>query len=317
MADQDEQRSQIWVLEPTWQNFSSMYREAICAQEASTGMEISHHRMAALYFGIATLECFLNREMTRHKLHLGKEHDEIHDLLSRPYFKEKIKTWPKEITGQELMLRPNTLKSILAINQLRGNLTHLKNYWPDTIDHLGRTNPMDVVELVAEYVIAFHHAKGELFPYWVWGWNYLCPNRDGYQISLLPHTQFFHSLNSLGYKPQLQPCRLSSEYGQELLSNFDSYRKVAKFLRSRDQCEPKWDVAPHQPKLCRRWWEPAHQKSCGAATPEAIARALVLDEMRARRLNPRGSSAHVNFHAEMPTWAQRATNRLKRWLQSE
>lgn len=315
MTEQDEDESQIWVLEPSWQNFSSMYREAVCARDASSGMEISHHRMAALYFGIATIECFLNREMTRHQLHLGKEHGEIRKLLlGNRDFMKKVKAWPKEITGRDLSLRPNTLESIKAINGLRGNLTHLKNYWPDTFDELGRTDPMAVVELVAEYIIAFHHAKGELFPYWVWGWNYLCPNREGYQISLLPYTQFFHSLSSLGYKPQLHPFRLSTDHGQEFLSSFDGYQKVAKFLRSCDQCEPKWDVAPHQPKLCRRWWEPAHQKSCGAATPEAIARALELDEMRARRFKAKGAGAEVNLSADTPTWLQRAANRLKRWV---
>lgn len=319
MVRQDEGESQIWVLEPTWQNFSSMYREAVCAQEASSGMEISHHRMAALYFGIATIECFINREMTRHKLRLGKEHGEIHDLLSKRYFhfKEKIKKWPKEITRRELSLRPNTLESIVAINELRGNLTHLKNYWPDTFDKLGRINPMDVVELVAEYIIAFHHAKGELFPYWVWGWNYLCPNRDGYQISLLPYTGFFHSLNSIGYRFQSQSSCLGGDREQEILADFDGYQKVAKFLRSHDQCEPKWDVAPHQPKLCRRWWEPAHQKSCGAATPEAIARALELDEMRARRFKAKEPRNKMNLPTETVTWTQRTANRLKRWLQSQ
>ncbi len=233
MTGQNEQRPQLSVLEPTWQNFSSMYREAVCAQEASTGMEISHHRMAALYFGIATIECFF-----------------------------------------------------------RGNLTHLKNYWPGIFDELSRTDPMEVVELVAEYVIAFHHAKGELFPYWVLGWNYLCPNRDGYQISLLPETQFLHSLSSLGYKPQLQPFRLSREHEQEFLSDFDA-------------------------KLCRRWWEPAHQKSCGAATPEAIARALELDEMRARRLKAKAPTVGINSFAGTSTWVQKAAGTLKRWFHSE
>lgn len=314
MIEQDEAESQVWVLEPTWQNFSSMYREAVCAQDASSGMEVSHHRMATLYFGIATIECFLNREMTRHQLHIGKEHDEIHEQLFDSYFRNKIKKWPKEITGRELSLRPNTIESILAINDLRGNLTHLKNYWPDVFEELGRTDPMDVVELVAEYVIAFHHAKGQLFPYWVWGWNYLCPNRDGYQISLLPDTQFFHSLSALGYKPQLQPFRLSREHGQEFLSSFDGYQKLGKFLRSLDKCEPKSDVAPHQPKLCRRWWEPAHQKSCGAATPEAIARALELDDMRALRPNAKAPTVGINSFAGRSTWMQRAAGTLKRWF---
>jgi hypothetical protein len=45
-----------WVVNPAWQNFSSMYREAVAAGEAKTGMERSHHLTAALYFGISALD---------------------------------------------------------------------------------------------------------------------------------------------------------------------------------------------------------------------------------------------------------------------
>jgi len=314
MTEQEEVETQIWVIEPTWQNFSSMYREAVCAQEASSGMEIAHHQVASLYFGISTIECLLNWEMTRYQLSQGMEHDEIHELLRKSEFKKKIKTWPEITTGKELSLRPGTLQHILAINDLRGHLTHLKNYWPDTFDDLRQTNPKQVVELVAEYVIALYQAKGELFPYWVWGWNYLSPSRDGYQIALLPYTQVFHSLRSLGYKFQQQFSYGADRRTEEILADFDGYQKVAIFLRSCDRCEPKWDIAPHQPKLCRRWWEPTHQKSCGAATPEAIVRALELDEERARRMTTRRERQTPRPTPEASTWMQRTTKLLKRWL---
>lgn len=122
---------------------------------------------------------------------------------------------------------------------------HLKNYWPGTFQELGRTDPMQFVDLVAEYIIALYQAKGELFPYWVWGWNYLCPNRDGHHFALLPYTQLFHSLRSLGYKFQRQAAYGGREREQETLTNFDGYQKVAAFLRSCDRCEPKWEVVNH------------------------------------------------------------------------
>jgi len=43
---------------PPWQNFSSMFREAITAQEVGTGMEKSHHLTASLFFGIALSRSF-------------------------------------------------------------------------------------------------------------------------------------------------------------------------------------------------------------------------------------------------------------------
>lgn len=319
MTEADDSGSNLlWVIEPSWQNFSSMYREAVCAQDAMSGMEISHHRTAALYFGIATIECFLNREMTRHQRGLNIEHEDINKLLAKSFLKQKIKSWPKEITGQDLCLRPATLDRILSLNDLRGNLTHLKNYWPETFKNLGEINPMDLVELVAEYVVAFHRAKNELFPYWVWGWNYLSPTRDGYQISLLPYTQFFHSLRSLGYEFEHRLPHQTAEREQEILADFDGYLKIASFLQSRTQCEPKWDVAPHQPTLCRKWWESTHQDSCGGVTREAIERALELDELRARemRAKPRGSGKLPPVEEES-SWMARAANRMIRWRKTE
>jgi hypothetical protein len=52
-----------------------MFREAITAQEARTGMEKSHHLTASLYFGIAALEAFLNERMRAHMK--GKPEKEI------------------------------------------------------------------------------------------------------------------------------------------------------------------------------------------------------------------------------------------------
>jgi hypothetical protein len=60
-----------WAVNPAWQNFSSLFREAVTAVEARTGMERSHHLTASLYFGIAALEAFLNQKMRLH-LHATK-----------------------------------------------------------------------------------------------------------------------------------------------------------------------------------------------------------------------------------------------------
>lgn len=314
MTEEDPTQTKIWVLEPTWQNFSSMYREAVCAQEATTGMEISHHRMAALYFGIASLECFINREMTRNDLLLDVDHEEIYLKLRslKISLKDKLEKWPEIITGKCLSLRPETLPRILAINALRGQLTHLKNYWPDTFDDLARTDPMEVVDLVAEYIIAFYRAKGELFPYWVWGWNYLDPSRDGHEIALLPYTQFFHSMCALGYKFESSTTSGIEVSEQEILSSFDGYQKVATFLRTLNRCEPKWNPAPYQPKLCKRWWEPAHQRSCGAVTQGALDRALQIDKEYAARA---GATKKAHQPVAPTPLKQPLLTSVKRWFQ--
>jgi len=57
---------ETWIPYPPWQNFSSLFREATTALDAKTGMERSHHLTAALYFGLAALEAFLNEQMRKH-----------------------------------------------------------------------------------------------------------------------------------------------------------------------------------------------------------------------------------------------------------
>src|ERR1700730_15559515 len=98
-----------WLVEPLWQNFSSLYREAITAQDAKTGMERSHHLTASLYFGIAALEAFLNKQMRdRLKAH-NSEEEEILNILRKQSVLTKIKKWPQEILGRPMPLREETL----------------------------------------------------------------------------------------------------------------------------------------------------------------------------------------------------------------
>lgn len=285
VSEKNEDWSPKWFLEPVWQNYSSMYREAVSAQEATSGMEIAHHRMATLYFGISAIESFLNRAMTTFLRKRGKDHDEIYQVLRRPYFKDKLKKWPRELTGRELRLRDGSIEKILEITDLRNQMTHLKNSWPDAYQQLEQTDPQRIVDLVAEFIVAFHEAKGELFPYWIWGWNYLNPRADRHDIDLLPASQFLHSVSVLGFKFKQQDMFGTGPQDKEIMSNFAGYRAVAGFLASCERCEPKWDRAPYQPKLCRRWWDPAHHRTCGKVTQEAIERAMAIDAAYARRAN--------------------------------
>ncbi|HEU5404227.1 MAG TPA: hypothetical protein VFU86_22955 [Terriglobales bacterium] len=271
-----------WFIEPVWQNYSSMYREAVTSGEAKTAMEVAHHRMATLYFGISAVETFLNLKMRDHLIRTGVDHDESHKKLRNGVFADKVKKWPFLITGQQLALRNDSIERLLSINTLRGNLTHQKNFWPETYEELSQTDPMGVVDLIAEFIVEFHHARNKLAPYWIWGWNYLNPQRQGHDIILLNEGQMVRSLRHLGYKFPAGIAGSFEDCQKQILTGYEGYVEVAAFLRDCDRCEPKFDAFPHQPKLCRRWWDPLHQNTCGSVSDEAIRRALELDELRAR-----------------------------------
>src|SRR3954469_9221348 len=97
-----------WAVNPFWQNFSSLVREATTAGACITGMELSHHLTASLYFGIAALEAFLNQRM-RDFLRPTKTEEEIFDVLRKGQITAKLKKWPTEILGGPLPLRDGVM----------------------------------------------------------------------------------------------------------------------------------------------------------------------------------------------------------------
>ena len=110
-----------YPVDPSWQNFCSLYREACTADEAVTAVEKSHHMMAALYFGIAALEAFLNEKMRSH-LADQESPEAVLKLLRQTKFLRKLKMWPKEITKQSMLFPADALELILFCNDVRGDL---------------------------------------------------------------------------------------------------------------------------------------------------------------------------------------------------
>ncbi len=70
-------------------------------------------------------------------------------------------------------------------------------------------------------------------------------------------TELNHSFDELTWKDQ---C----------LGTYEGYLMVKQALDSLDRCEPKFDLFPYKPILCRRWWMPNHQTSCGHVSKAAI-----------------------------------------------
>lgn len=276
----------LLVTEPIWQNFSSMYREARTACEAKTGMEASHHLTATLYFGISALEAFLNQRM---RLHLkGTPEEETVEKLRKPTFVTKIKKWPKEILGAPVNLRPETLGRLIHYNDVRGALTHPKHTDHRDYEPLEVLDPMEVVDSIAEYISQFLLGSGEPFHYWLWGWNYLSPSKDGYQIALLPASQIVFSMNALGFPrtPGFPVYSNSNDaWRTTYMRGYATYANVARYLEEIGRCEPKDRQFPFQPKLCSRWWDPDHHAVCGRVTEEAIQYAVDYNPFEESRID--------------------------------
>lgn len=270
-----------WWISPPWQNFSSLFREACAACDAGTALEKSHHLTASLYFGIAALEAFLNQQMRTYLASSANEADII-DRLRKGRFISKLKRWPLEITGQSVSVDPKILELIELCNDVRGDLTHPKTIGHDIYQRLFDLEPMSIVDAVAQYIVCFHEAQKARYPYWVFGWNYLNPRRDAYEIILINDQQFCHSLAALGQRVPAWEYGRAEAWKDKHLATLDGYVSIRNALRQAAHCEPKASRFPFQPKLCRRWWVAEHHRTCGSVSQDSIAEAIRLDDPVAR-----------------------------------
>lgn len=265
-----------WAVNPAWQNFSSLFREATTARGAKTGMERSHHLTASLYFGIAALEAFLNEKMRAH-LKTTKTEREIFDVLRKGEIVGKLKKWPTEILGNPLSLSDGTLELLTDFNAIRADLTHPKTQGHDIYAKLESIDPGSVVDAVAEYIVKYHEVEGTLYPYWIFGWNYLNPRPDSYEIFIINEQQFSFSLAAIGFQVPASAHAKAEAWRNNYLGHFEGYVKIRDALRCLERCEPRFDRFPFKPVLCRQWWTPEHHHSCGHVTEDALNHALSHD----------------------------------------
>jgi len=262
-----------WSINPVWQNYSSLFREATTAQEAKTEIEKSHHLTASLYFGIAALEAFLNQKMHAH-LSSSKTDDEIYKILKdERRFMKKLEKWPNELLNKSLTLKQGTLDLILFFNDVRNNLTHPKTHGHDIYQKLETVDPNSVINSVAEYIVRFHEAQGTIFPYWLFGWNYLNPRPNIHEIIIINDQQFSFSLVALGFQIPAALYPQAEEWRKRYMTNFEGYMKIKEVLCGLYRCEPKYDRFPFKPILCRRWWTAEHHRSCGNVTKGSLDNA--------------------------------------------
>lgn len=239
-----------------------MFREAVAADETKSEAERRHHQTAALYFSIATIEAFLNRRM-RDALSMSKSEEEILETLRNTRLMNKVRKWPSDLIGKSLTVETSRVEALSEFNELRASLTHPKTKGHDVYGVLEKVKPMEIVDTVAEYIVRFHESEGTRYPYWIFGWNYLNPEREGHEILVLNDQQFVFSLRTLG-------MRIPGGYGWEedwknrFMKTFDGYIQIRDLLSARKACEPRFSDFPCQPKLCARWWMPQHHSTCGA-----------------------------------------------------
>jgi len=228
---------------------------------------------ASLYFGIAALEAFLNRQMRDH-LSSSATDAQIVKLIRRTPILAKIRDWPNEMLARPLTLNDGVLELIELCNVVRGELIHPKTAGSRIYKDLETIDPATVINSVAEYMVGFSEAQDHLFPYWLFGWNYLSPRHDSYEIVLVNEQQFCYSLQVLGFDVPASIPAYADPWRKTYLGTQDGFVKIRDALGSVEHCEPKSSVFPYAPILCRRWWKSDHQQRCGAVSQSGLQQAI-------------------------------------------
>jgi hypothetical protein len=90
-----------------------------------------------------------------------------------------------------------------------------------------------VVTTIAEYIVRFHEEEGAQFPYWLFGWNYLNPRSDSYEIIPLNNQQFAVSLQTIGFDIPGPNCLNLEAWQSHNLGTFEGYLTVRASIESR------------------------------------------------------------------------------------
>jgi hypothetical protein len=128
-----------WSADAAWQNFSSLCQEASAAAEAREEIARFHHLTAALYFGTAALEAFLNQQMRTHMA--GQSEAKVFRRIRDGRFLKKLNEWPTEILRKPLAVPSATLEQLELFYGVRGDPTHPKTKDGDVYRRLEAISP--------------------------------------------------------------------------------------------------------------------------------------------------------------------------------
>lgn len=253
-----------WSSNPAWHNFSSLFREAYLAAKAPHEVGVYHHLAASLYFGISSLEATLNQFMRAQLQEGGMNEEGIYDKLRKEGFSQKFKKWPSQITDGKYNLDSEAKDLILLFNDVRGNITHPKSHGLDIYTRLESVKPQQVVDVVVKVIIELNSSMGKIFPYWLFGWNYINPRKDSYEAILINNQQFLHSLSSFGFDVPAFEADKAEVWKENYMFTYNNYLDLKNRLYELHYCEPVSKRFPYKPLLCKLWWDPQHVWYCGS-----------------------------------------------------
>ena len=245
-----------WNSDLTWHYYSSMQFEAHCAQTAWHEFGRYHHLRACIYFGIGTLEAFLNKRIRRFLEGQGVDEAEISRKLFHS-IEDMWTKWVKRIYGKSAIKESGVSDVFKRFKDIRNEITHPTNRDHSIYAHLDIVQPYELLEAVAIGLVSLYEAEQQPFPYWLLGWNYVGMNGDAtHPAESNNQNGFLHSLRYMGFKVPAGIAPACEDWERQNMTSLVGFKKLRLDLDMYpEDIEPIQDMFPTRPRLCRRWWD--------------------------------------------------------------
>jgi len=250
-----------WSANPLWENYSSLCQEAYLATQGHNLFIRNHHLKAALYFGIGSIESFLNETMRREMTSCGATEDEIYNALRKPGFAEKLKKWPARLAKQDVSISTDFKELVTYYQDIRNEITHPKRKDHSLYKELDEIKIEEFPALVAEFIIKVIESRKEIFQYWLLGWNQLGMNGDFTYAFLSNNYEFVKLLRIFGYDIP-QDATYDEGWQRANMCTFEHYKDLLAIL-PKDHCQYETSRFPAMPRFCQKWWDEEHIRTCG------------------------------------------------------
>lgn len=240
-----------------------MVRELSDVRDARSEVHAQHHVRAALYFGIGSVEAFLNEQMRTKMSGDGSSEEQIFTALRRTRWNDKLKSWPTNLAGRSLPA--STIDAVKDLSDLRGEVTHPKAKDHSIylrLDELLLT-PDEMRLRIAEYMVRLLSSMGKPYPFYLHGRVFVGMGGDWNRpIVDTDNQQFMFALANLGFRVPAGPIVEMDAWERACMSSWEGFLQGEAALANAP-CQTLNPIFPYAPRLCRRWWDPTHVEICG------------------------------------------------------
>lgn len=256
MDDEASEKIWRWNVNPTWHHCTSMYQESHFAENADDQQERYHHFRACLYFGIGTVESFLNEEIRDFMKDQGHDEEAINEEIKNKNIGNKLKEYLPRITEKAIDI-PNDMREVFdAFRDMRNEVTHPSHEDHSIYQELDEANSKVLVQTVTEFLALVYEAKQERFPFWILGWNYVGSDGDPTKLTMGNYMNcFMPSLYSLGFDVPSGEAGKVENFVDNNFTTLDKFRDWRSKLQNLDKnIEPFDERFPQKPRLTNEWW---------------------------------------------------------------